>query len=579
MSFEKHFLLKDASFRKELVAQGTIEYLVIIAIVVLISLVVVGLLVNQTDSAQGVSSSFNKLNSSSGLISISEAVVDSSGDGLVTLANNSGEVLTITSISVGGSDVNYSGEGIYQGETKIFSLSDLGSGCSCVGFEGQRKTCEVIIYAESEYGLEKDFPVTVSVECVPEAVAADPLVVVEPDYDLDAPSVLLEGPFSGYATQDSFIDVNFFVSDDSSIQNCKIIVDGSDVNTLTSIVNGGYNSGRIDLVSVGQGRYDWDVNCVDSYDNYSLSSNGERALDYFVCPSEYVLVPKNAYFDVNSFCVMKFNAKNVSGVPTSQAADAPWSLSVSSAYSTCATLGAGYHLITNREWMTIARNIEDTNINDMDDDNGVQLAVGHSDGGGFLAATTHPIISGCDLNNTMENSSNAYVESSCEIRGNGVDDKGYYGTGNQWDTVYASGSGKSQLRVQVLSNKEIIWDLAGNTHDVVDLMEDGTAIPTGDACTSSSDNSYYQNDGSNECTFQNGFAKTGAVDKKYEMGPSGNYNRNNGVGLITGTGASVAAWKGGARDWTNSSGIYSVYMWSGITTNDGSEGFRCVIVP
>ncbi|MFA5125811.1 MAG: hypothetical protein WC462_02295 [archaeon] len=150
-------------------AQGTIEYLVTIAVIIVISLLVVAVVSNNFDSFTGISSTSSKISSSSGLISISEAVLDNSGDGLISLGNISGGLLTITGINVSGKDMNYDNVNISQGEEKYFSLSDAGSGCSCVGLEGKTKTCEVIIYAESEYGLEKQFSATVSVDCVSDA--------------------------------------------------------------------------------------------------------------------------------------------------------------------------------------------------------------------------------------------------------------------------------------------------------------------------------------------------------------------------------------------------------------------------
>ena len=147
-------------------AQGTIEYLVVIAIIIVIGLVVVSLLVNQTDSARGISSTISKISSSSGMISISEAVVGLDGNGLISLSNNSGGSIVVTRLSVNGVDTNYSNVSLIFGDKKIFSLSDVGTGCSCVGLEGETKTCEVIVYTTSEHGLEKQFTTSVSVDCV-----------------------------------------------------------------------------------------------------------------------------------------------------------------------------------------------------------------------------------------------------------------------------------------------------------------------------------------------------------------------------------------------------------------------------
>ena len=83
-------------------AQGTIEYLVVMAVVIVIGLLVVGLMSSFFDSSSGISSSLNKINTKSGVISISDLVSDVDGDGVVGLRNNTGENLTITSVLVGG---------------------------------------------------------------------------------------------------------------------------------------------------------------------------------------------------------------------------------------------------------------------------------------------------------------------------------------------------------------------------------------------------------------------------------------------------------------------------------------------
>ena len=143
------------------------------------------------------------------------------------------------------------------------------------------------------------------------------------------------------------------------------------------------------------------------------------------CPTGYVWAPGSAKFGtLPGFCVMKYEAKNdgannVSVNPT----HAPYvSIDQPTSRSKCEAIGLGYHLISEPEWMTIAENIAQTPINDLDDDAGLQLATGHSDNGpaSALAATdgANPVVSGCNLSATMENAANAYSASSCEIKGN-----------------------------------------------------------------------------------------------------------------------------------------------------------------
>ena len=186
-------------------AQGTIEYLVIIAVVVVLSLVVVGVLVNQTGSVGSVSSSVSKIGSSSGLISVSETVVDSGGDGVLSLLNNSGGTISVSRIIVDGDETNYSGVSLSQGDKKVFSLGNLGSKCICAGYEGKKKTCSIIVYTTSDYGLQNQFTTNVSVDCVYDAGVTNPSVLVQPvSYAITFASV--KDSFTGLVVSDFNID-------------------------------------------------------------------------------------------------------------------------------------------------------------------------------------------------------------------------------------------------------------------------------------------------------------------------------------------------------------------------------------
>lgn len=206
----------------------------------------------------------------------------------------------------------------------------------------------------------------------------------------------------------------------------------------------------------------------------------------FSCPTGYIAVPANTTFGTTGFCVMKYKAKQDSNKnPVSQATGTPW-VSVDWYEARKACERAGAHLITNAEWMSVARNIESTAINDLDSDANAQLATGHSDNApaNSLATTSgaDPVVSGCNLSANMEDASNAYAAGSCEIRGTGSggstdNDKGYYGTGQQWSaTGYSAGTAnKSQLRTHVLSNGQVIWDFADDVWEWSD-WQCGTSV-------------------------------------------------------------------------------------------------------
>ena len=153
------------------------------------------------------------------------------------------------------------------------------------------------------------------------------------------------------------------------------------------------------------------------------------------CPENYVLVPGNATYGTSDFCVMKYEASNNGdGVAVSDTATTPWvSITQTAAITACSNIGDGYHLITNDEWMTIARNAEQVDAN----------WTGGVVGSGVLK------------------------------RGN----VGNTETGNYDGNNPEYGTDRNVLAELTLSNGETIWDLSGNvwewTNDT--LFESDTA--------------------------------------------------------------------------------------------------------
>ncbi|MFA6399128.1 MAG: hypothetical protein WCW44_02060, partial [archaeon] len=81
--------------------QGTVEYLVIIAVVVVLSLVVVGVVITQTQSGANVSSTANEISSKTGLLAVSNVSLNSvDGNFFVSVKNNDADAITITSVLV-----------------------------------------------------------------------------------------------------------------------------------------------------------------------------------------------------------------------------------------------------------------------------------------------------------------------------------------------------------------------------------------------------------------------------------------------------------------------------------------------
>ena len=174
-----------------------------------------------------------------------------------------------------------------------------------------------------------------------------------------------------------------------------------------------------------------------------------------VCPTNYILVPANSAVGMTAdFCVAKYEMKcnNDStgaacvGTPISQSSNQPWvNVDQATAKTLCSSLGSRYHLITNPEWMTLARNIEATAGNwDLAVAGVNNINQGHSDGtpGNSLAANTDT--------------------SAC------------FGTGQTCsDSVW-----NSQRRTFLLSNGAVIWDLAGNVAEWINWnVSTGKASP------------------------------------------------------------------------------------------------------
>jgi Tfp pilus assembly protein PilE len=145
-----------------------------------------------------------------------------------------------------------------------------------------------------------------------------------------------------------------------------------------------------------------------------------------ICPAAFITVPGNSSFGTTDFCVMKYEAKNVGSVATSQPSGTLWvSMSQNSAITRAQTACTGCHLMSEAEWMTIAANVISVPSNWVSGTVGTgSMYTGHSD-------------------NSPANSLAASTD----------DSDGYYLTGNTSGT---------QRRTLTLTNGQVIWDFSGN---------------------------------------------------------------------------------------------------------------------
>jgi hypothetical protein len=254
------------------------------------------------------------------------------------------------------------------------------------------------------------------------------------------------------------------------------------------------------------------------------------------CPSQYIFVPALPPYTTNDFCVAKYEMKNVSGVATSQPAGAPWvsiqrgatETTASSAWKACRDLGANYNLISNAQWQTIARNIQNVAVNWSGGSLGSgALNRGHSDS---------------SPNNAL--AADASDTNACS------------GTG---DTCSAT-TWHNQRRTHVLSNGQVLWDFGGNVWEWV--RDDYSSLSVNPTISS---------------TWQelSGLSATNQA----LFGPSvSSYNSTQGMGQIYG-GSAGAVLRGGSWSSGAYSGVFTSFLGSSSSGSNTSFGFRCVFVP
>ncbi len=165
------------------------------------------------------------------------------------------------------------------------------------------------------------------------------------------------------------------------------------------------------------------------------------------CPAGFIVVPGNSHYGTSDFCVMKYEARNVGGVPTSQAAGLPWaSISQTNAITVAQTACDGCRLISEAQWMTLATNL---------------ISVPSNWTGGAMG-------SGVMYQGHTDNSPTGAVVASSD------DNDGYAETGNV--------APSNQRRTLTLTNGEVIWDVSGNvwewTSDTITGGQPGLAGET-----------------------------------------------------------------------------------------------------
>ncbi len=245
-----------------------------------------------------------------------------------------------------------------------------------------------------------------------------------------------------------------------------------------------------------------------------------------VCPTGYSLVPANEEVGVlKDFCVSQLEMKKLHNFPVPIAELAPWNeITITDAKIACLSLGAGFDLISNPEWMALARDIESV------DDNWLTAADGS------------PCMKRGSVELKYEKNENSNLLPCQEVTEN-----------------YAYGAERDEKAKFILSNEEIIWDLAGNLWEWVD-WKPGGAVDLGPT----------------DCKDKMVELKNLKCEsiKEREYLPSGDATaKTSGIGKVRGGEGGVA--RRGGNDHANS-GLYTLTLQYALDFYGAKHGFRCV---
>ncbi|HNV01463.1 MAG TPA: hypothetical protein PKK60_03480 [archaeon] len=150
--------------------QGTIEYLVIIAIVVVISLVVVALLLGIFDTNSGqIGAQTQQLDLTTQPLAVKSSLIGTGEDanGLIVISNNTGNLVEDIIVTLGDSQHTYYNNRLSQGDTKTLKLTDIEVVCN----PGETKTYQElkITYITRE-GISQTINYgTVALDCIADA--------------------------------------------------------------------------------------------------------------------------------------------------------------------------------------------------------------------------------------------------------------------------------------------------------------------------------------------------------------------------------------------------------------------------
>lgn len=261
------------------------------------------------------------------------------------------------------------------------------------------------------------------------------------------------------------------------------------------------------------------------------------------CPANYVRVPRNPDYVPEDFCVAKYEAKESGGIAASASGGEPWTgVSRDAAVAACAANGAGYALINNSEWQTVARDLEGVGWNwgDAGDQRAMSRGLANNVNGPQEAADDgHP----CHL----------------AAAGSGLPSSG-------GAAICDLSTFHHNRRVLKLSTGAYLWDVAGNATEWV----------SDDSTEDFGPNSWMRNAASSAAKAAFGPATA------YAPGPASPPGSNFmlGLGYLSVMANEGTINRGGGSGYGRFSGVFTVYRnMSPDSAGTPDLGFRCVLRP
>lgn len=300
----------------------------------------------------------------------------------------------------------------------------------------------------------------------------------------------------------------------------------------------------------------------------SVVNNVRGVYRYFTCPvGGFLGINANSSLGTGAFCVMQFEAKSGGAVPgsaKSEAAGYPWTnLDGQDAKDACRLIGTEYDLLSNRQAMAIAQEIESIGSNWtggvvgtgtlIRGNTSLTFPATHADRGDYSAYLKPLPVSDTSLGS---NQSCHALPSPLFLYWQGFLDPVNW----TWTS--------DQRCYHNLANGSQIYDFSGNADEIVDWS---IGNPANNIFTGPPPG---RPDGGGEYSSAFDFSFMNIED--YQPGGSPIYDSTNGAGDFSSSTAGTMTTRGGGYNFDVSGGIYALRFDQVIGTG---TGFRCVYKP